>query len=107
MTEEQELRAWLRLNRNHFLLGDYGPDEVAWFARMNDFSPILICKILSHFNDALGGTNFDNRINMHVTNETNTIEHLSGKVDLSEQWYALSCKLNYDMDFDEVEAARH
>lgn len=101
MSELTDFKHWLKINRRHFLIDGYTSDEVAYLARLVGFEFTTICKELAHFNDALMGTNFENRLNFHMRNEIKVIDRSSGKTDLTEQWHALYKKINDDVDFDD------
>ena len=87
--ELDEMKAWLKLNREHFLAMGYCPDEVAYFAHMNGFSPKMVSEVLSHFQDAIQGSNFDNKAKMWLNCETSAIERLSNPFSLRERWFEL------------------
>lgn len=82
-------------------LGNRTPDEIASLAHYVGFSYEVILPILSHFEDALRGSNFDNRAKMHIDHETIGIELISGKYALDGQWEALGKKLVEGKDFDD------
>lgn len=98
-----DLKAWLKTNRNHFLYdnGGYDREEVTELALLAGFDRRTIYQELSHFEDALRGSNFDKRAEFHIQHETLTIEMLSGKHGLSEQWEALYNKIEWGKDWDD------
>jgi len=101
MTQEHEdFKRWLKSNRS--ALANRTPDEVALLARLVGFDVLIICEILSHFKDALQGSSFENKSKMQAEIYTYTIELMSGKVFLDDQWRAVRDKQNFDVDFEEA-----
>lgn len=99
---EEDFKKWLKKNGRHLLESGFDPDEIAHLAIYTcQFSPEYVYRHLSHFTDALLGSSFDNKVTMKIDMETWTIEKLSGKVDLDEQWRHLVKKIATGRDFDE------
>lgn len=101
MDEIVEFRSWLKLNRQHFRDGNYNREEVTELALIAGFSRLTIYKELSHFQDALQGSSFDNRAKFHIDHESTAIEMLRGKIDLKDQWRALYDKTERGHDYDD------
>lgn len=97
----EDFRAWMKANRERFRREGYTREEVTELAILVGFDRAIIYPELSHYEDALRGSNIDNRAKMHIDHETIAIEMLPGKHNLDEQWDALGNKLNQGRDFDE------
>lgn len=95
-----DFKAWLKRCKQ-FRTGGYTPDEIHYLARLAEFPEDVIYSVLTHFRDALEGSDVNNRANLQVALETKVIETLSGKVDLSDQWFSLFCKESFGEDFDD------
>lgn len=87
---EQDFKDWLKRCKPY--LGDRSPDEIASLARFVGFPGEVVYPMLSHFEDALRGSNFDNRAKMQNLHETITIELLSGKPDMMDRWRSVARK---------------
>lgn len=98
----EDFKEWLKANRKHFQEGDYASDEVASMAHLVGFSWEVITPGLTHFKDAMAGTNINNRVAMFMECETWTIDQVHGAYSLDDQWRCLGKKLLYDQDFDEA-----
>lgn len=88
MTEKEELLAWAALNRP-VLLGRTA-NEVAYLARLNDFSAPIVYDVFSHWSPVSGlDTRF--REAMGVGKE---LYYLDSRDDpFKEQWHALGLYL--------------
>lgn len=96
--ERMRFRAWLKENKNHFIEGDWTIKEVSLFALSWGFHSITISQVLSHWSDAINGTNFDNRaafqsFSLDIAMEDfqrlrNKLDYIP-ELDLTPQWKAV------------------
>lgn len=95
--EERELRAWIQRNKMHFIFGHYTPIEVGMLARMVDFDPMLVYRVLSHWEHALAGTEIKKQENKDWNKflVAARIKH-----DLTDQWTDLAKQLNWGTDWE-------
>lgn len=96
-----ELRTWLKENRH--ILNKYQSNELFEMAQicLPWVPELILYNVLSHYHDAIQGTNFDNRAKMHIDHETITIEMMSGVIHLSEYWFELWRYQTKGRDYDE------
>ena len=101
MTDTEEMRLWLKENRE--FLAKYDADEMAWlaFQTLPWIDRMVVYEVLSHINDAKAGSNFDNRAKFHIWHETEGIERLSPQ-SLKEQWFDLGKHLVTGRCWDDV-----
>lgn len=96
-------RAWLARNRSHFQRGydgtPYTQDEVTERAYWVDFDRELVHRELSNFNDAIAGTNIDNRFAFEFDLRMMVRARMAGKRDLRNQWIDLYEYLEYGREF--------
>lgn len=93
----QDFISWLKHNRP--LLRCRTSDEVASLAYLIGFRMDVILPVLSHFEDALQGSSFDNKMKMQMDHYAHTVDEMNGKVFLNDQWRALADKQRFDKDF--------
>ena len=98
----QDFADWLSKNRAHFRRDGYNSLEVSDLAEMAGFTKEIITAGLSHFEDAMAGSNFERRADFQIKLEVNALERSSGKTNLQEQWMALYMKTQFDRDFENV-----
>jgi hypothetical protein len=96
---EATFKDWLKRNRD--VLADRSPDEIARTAHFCGFDWEIIFSVLSHFNDAMRGSSFENRAKMQVDCEAYTIEMLAGKVDFHKHWQEVIRYQTRGLDYDE------
>lgn len=96
---EDDFKVWLKRNRD--ILKDSSPDEIASLAHFCYFKMSVVTSVLSHFKDAMQGSNFDNRSKMHINCEVLAIERHQGKISLKPQWFDLYKKIEYGLDYDD------
>ena len=99
---EDEFKAWIKKNGRHLISAGFEVPEIAAMAIHNcHFNPNHVYKILSHFNDAVQGSNIDNRVKMQTDVFEYTIDKMNGKIFLDEYWDELVKKQTEGRDFDE------
>lgn len=98
---ESDFRIWLKTIKDTAFMKDADPYEIADLAHYVGFSHAITLPILSHFEDALRGSNFDNKAKMHIDHETIGIELMANPFDLDDQWESVTRKQNENIDFDE------
>lgn len=96
---EADFKTWFKQNKRGFLIG-MGPNEIVFWAKFCYFDESMAIRVLSHFQDAMQGSNFDNRAKMLVDCEIMAINRQSGKPSLKEQWMHLYNKLEHGRDYD-------
>lgn len=93
---EADFKAWLKRIRGTAFMQDADPYEIAALAHFVGFPHRLTLPILSHFEDALRGSNFDHKAQMHIHCETAGIERLANPFDLKDHWKSLAQKEHGD-----------
>jgi len=96
--EEAQFRDWMRLNRDHFLDGNYTPDDVGILARLVGFSAVLVYRELSNFRDALFDTNIDNRIALQSYQFESAIKDFKEKKEAIERLAERKARRKLGMD---------
>lgn len=89
---EQDFKQWLKSIRGTAFMQDADPYEIAALAHYVGFPHALTLPILSHFEDALQGSNFDNRAKLHIHCETKGIERLANPFDFEDRWKSVARK---------------
>lgn len=64
--DEIEFRDWLTSHRAHFLTGHYSSGEISELAIACGFDRTIICRVLSHFKEAVNGISTDNEFAMQL-----------------------------------------
>jgi hypothetical protein len=96
--ERAELLSWLEQAKT--TLAKYDVDEIAHFAKLNDFDEALIYSVVSHWVvDRETHTSYKIREDWNVHRE---LCGALGVLNLTEQWMALYRKIQYDKDWEEA-----
>jgi hypothetical protein len=89
MTELDEFKAWMKLNRRKFLNEVWDPYQVAYYAKMNGFSDAVIYPHLSHFEAALRDASIDNMLRTEESRFNSALHLADKKFCFDEQWMAV------------------
>lgn len=99
---EDEFRVWIKRHGRGLVRMGFDVQEIAFLA-IHDchFHPYYVYKILSHFEDAIQGSSFDNKMKMHFEHYQHTIDEMNGKIFLDDHWRDLVKKTSQGRDWDE------
>jgi hypothetical protein len=86
MTELDEFKAWMKLNRRKFLTECTDPHEVAYYAKLNGFSDEVVYPHLSHFETALRDGNIKNALRTEESRFNSALHLIDKKFCFDEQW---------------------
>jgi len=85
----EEMRDWVQKNKRASCAES--PDELAAMAHLVGFSWPVICKVLSHYSDALAGSSIHRRSDMFIDLEVKAINRVKAQRDpiLKDAWETL------------------